>query len=96
VFPPEYIIGYMNQEWVQKELGVPLNFSISANHIVNTFFGVTGDPFKVTIDTINAVAQGGVKVALVFGDRDYRCNCKQSLRPRTVPSNTMQGWAVKL
>jgi hypothetical protein len=66
----------MNQEWVQKELGVPLNFSISFNALVNTYFGVTGDPFKVSIDTLNEVVAGGIKVALVFGDRDYRCNCK--------------------
>ncbi|KAH7406758.1 putative carboxypeptidase S1 [Phaeosphaeria sp. MPI-PUGE-AT-0046c] len=74
LFPPEYIIGYMSQDWVQRELGVPLNFTISASQITSLFFGVTGDPFKVTIDAINAVAEGGVKVALVFGDRDYRCN----------------------
>jgi hypothetical protein len=36
---------------------------------------VTGDPFKVTIDTINHVAASGIKVALIYGDRDYRCNC---------------------
>jgi hypothetical protein len=69
----------MNQEWVQKELGVPLNFSISSAAVTNEFFGVTGDPFRVTIDTINQVAKGGVKVALVYGDRDYRCNCKSSM-----------------
>ncbi|KAF2870669.1 Alpha/Beta hydrolase protein [Massariosphaeria phaeospora] len=73
-FPPDYIIGYMNQDWIQRELGVPLNFSISSTSIVNTFFGVTGDPLRVTIDTINRVAESGIKVALVFGDRDYRCN----------------------
>ncbi|KAH7071608.1 Alpha/Beta hydrolase protein [Paraphoma chrysanthemicola] len=74
LFPHDYMIGYMNQAWVQKELGVPLNFTISSNAVVNTFFGVTGDPFKVTIDTINHVAESGIKVALIFGDRDYRCN----------------------
>ncbi|KAF2126297.1 alpha/beta-hydrolase [Dothidotthia symphoricarpi CBS 119687] len=74
VFPPEYIIGYMNQDWVQRELGVPLNFSISSNDVLNTFFGVTGDPVKVSIDNINYVAQSGIKVALIYGDRDYRCN----------------------
>jgi hypothetical protein len=68
----------MNQEWVQKELGVPLNFSIGSAAVTNEFFGVTGDPFKVTIETINQVAKGGVKVALVYGDRDYRCNCESS------------------
>jgi hypothetical protein len=69
----------MNQDWVQRELGVPLNFTVGSANIVNTYFGVTGDPFKVTIDTINQVAEGGVKIALVYGDRDYRCNCKSSL-----------------
>jgi hypothetical protein len=86
----------MNQEWVQKELGVPLNFSIGSTAITNEFFGVTGDPFKVTIDTINQVAKGGVKVALVYGDRDYRCNCKSS--PACIfssPTNIIQGSVAK-
>jgi hypothetical protein len=65
----------MNQDWVQRNLGVPLNFSIGSNSMPNTYFGVTGDPILVSIDMINFVAQSGIKVALVFGDRDYRCNC---------------------
>jgi len=65
----------MNQGWVQQNLGVPLNFSISSNSMPNTYFGVTGDPIHVSIDVINFVAQSGIKVVLVFGDRDYRCNC---------------------
>jgi hypothetical protein len=79
----------MNQDWVQRELGVPLNFTVGSNNIVNTYFGVTGDPFKVTIDTINEVAKGGVKVALVYGDRDYRCNCKFSLSYTFSPQHAM-------
>lgn len=75
IFPPDYIVGFMNQAWVQEHLGAPLNFSLSSNNIVNTFFGVTGDPFKVTIETLDSVVKAGVKVALVYGDRDYRCNC---------------------
>ncbi|KAJ4296257.1 hypothetical protein N0V90_006302 [Kalmusia sp. IMI 367209] len=74
VFPPNYIIGFLNQEWVQKDLGVQVNFTISSNNIVNKFFGETGDAVRVTIDTINYVAQSGIKIALVYGDRDYRCN----------------------
>jgi carboxypeptidase C (cathepsin A) len=83
VFPPEYIIGFMNQEWVREELGVPVNFSISGPTIVPEYFGVTGDPFHVSIDTINYVAQSGIKVAMIFGDRDYRCNCKFHCTPLT-------------
>ncbi|KAF2106173.1 Alpha/Beta hydrolase protein [Lophiotrema nucula] len=74
VFPADYIIGYLNQDWVRAELGVPVNFTISADYIVDTFFGVTGDAAKVSIETLDYVAQSGVKVALVHGDRDYRCN----------------------
>jgi hypothetical protein len=78
----------MNQEWVQKELGVPLNFSISFNALVNTYFGVTGDPFKVSIDTLNEVAAGDVKIVLMFGDRDYRCNCKWRRTPPRTQATT--------
>ncbi|KAH7128376.1 Alpha/Beta hydrolase protein [Dendryphion nanum] len=74
IFPPDYIVGYLNQGWVQNHLGVPLNFSLSSDNTPKTYFGLTGDVFKVTIDTINRVAQRGTKIALVFGDRDYRCN----------------------
>jgi hypothetical protein len=85
----------MNQDWVQRELGVPLNFTVGSANIVNTYFGVTGDPFKVTIDTINQVAEGGVKIALVYGDRDYRCNCKSSLSYASFP-NMICTWALHL
>ncbi|UPX19027.1 Carboxypeptidase D [Ascochyta rabiei] len=70
----DYIIGYMNQDWVQKELGVPLNFSISSNVITQTYLGVTGDLVRVSIDKMNRVANSDIKIALIFGDRDYRCN----------------------
>jgi len=66
----------MNQDWVQRELGVPLNFTVGSRSVLNSFFGVTGDPFIVSIDTINHVAESGIKIALIYGDRDYRCNCK--------------------
>lgn len=75
VFPPEYMVGYLNQQWVQQHLGVPVNFTLSSQATVDTFFGLTGDPLKVSIDTINRVAAHGIKIALVFGDLDYRCNC---------------------
>ncbi|KAJ4352254.1 uncharacterized protein N0V89_007601 [Didymosphaeria variabile] len=62
----------MNQDWVQKDLGASVNFTINSNNVANMFLGETGDVAVVSIDTINYVAQSGIKVALVFGDRDYR------------------------
>jgi len=78
-------MGFMNQDWVQRDLGVPLNFSIGAVQAPGFYFGVTGDPIRVTIDNINHVARSGIKVALVYGDRDYRCNCESNINsPREI------------
>lgn len=78
-FPPAYSIAYFNQRWVQEALGVPVNFTLSANAVVNNFFGSTGDPVIVTKRELESVLDSGVGVAMVYGDLDYRCNCK-SLR----------------
>lgn len=73
-FPPEYPSGFFNQRWVQEDLGVPVNFTLSANQLITAFFLQTGDATRRSIAPLNSVAQSGVKIALVFGDRDYRCN----------------------
>lgn len=61
---------------------MPLNFTASSDVIVAAFFGVTGDPMLRSISTLEKVMAGGVNVALVYGDRDYRCNCEsQKIQP---------------
>jgi hypothetical protein len=98
-------IAFLNQGWVQRELGVPLNFTISSNIIVTDFFAGTGDPFRLDIKPFEDVLSrnggnvsqggGGMKVAMVYGDRDYRCNCESlfyfqvsgaELRARLAPA----------
>lgn len=44
---------------------------------------------KVSIDALNYVAQNGIKVALVFGDRDSRCNCKRAVIPHLPLKNVL-------
>ncbi|KAG8168792.1 hypothetical protein KVR01_001541 [Diaporthe batatas] len=73
-FPPAYSLAYFNQRWVQEALGVPVNFTLSANSVVSNFFGGTGDPVIVTKRELEAVLDSGVGVAMVYGDLDYRCN----------------------
>lgn len=75
VVPTEYETGFFNQEWVRNELGTPVNFSIGAITLATDYFTITGDATLVTVDTMNYIAQSGIKVALIYGDRDYRCNC---------------------
>ncbi|PKS10109.1 hypothetical protein jhhlp_001859 [Lomentospora prolificans] len=74
VYPPEYSFAFFNQRWVQEELGVPLNFTISDPNVANTFFGVTGDPMRRDVSSLEHVLDNGISVALYYGDLDYRCN----------------------
>ncbi|KAK1055262.1 hypothetical protein LTR74_015801 [Friedmanniomyces endolithicus] len=73
-FPPYYLAGFLNQEWVQKELGVPVNYTEDSNLVANIFLALTGDPSGVRgLEKLEYLLSSGVKVALVYGDRDYRC-----------------------
>ncbi|KAK2615364.1 hypothetical protein N8I77_002126 [Diaporthe amygdali] len=73
-FPAAYSTAYYNQRWVQEALGVPVNFTLSANSVVNNFFAATGDPLIVTKRALESLLDAGVGVAMVYGDLDYRCN----------------------
>ncbi|KAL1878258.1 hypothetical protein Daus18300_002176 [Diaporthe australafricana] len=73
-FPPAYSMAYYNQRWVQEALGVPVNFTESADAVVNNLFSLTGDPAIITKRNLESVLDAGVGVAMVYGDLDYRCN----------------------
>lgn len=73
-WPPAYPAGFFNQAWVQKDLAVPLNFTLDSN-IVETAFFSTGDPIRQNISAMEYILKSGLKAALVYGDRDYVCNC---------------------
>lgn len=75
-FPPPYYLGYLSQNWVQKALGVPINFTESVDSVY-TGFSSTGDyprsDVRGYLEDIAYVLDSGIKVALVYGDRDYAC-----------------------
>lgn len=73
-FPTDYNSAFFSRPWVQDALGVPVNFTLSSNTVVNLFFGATGDPMRRTAADLEYLLGAGVGVALVYGDRDYRCN----------------------
>ncbi|KAI9727225.1 MAG: hypothetical protein M1834_008485 [Cirrosporium novae-zelandiae] len=72
-YPPYYGNGFFNQGWVQKALGVPVNYTQDSAIVEEAFFA-TGDPAAMTIKHLESVLDAGVKVAMVYGDRDHRCN----------------------
>lgn len=73
-FPTNYHIGWLNQHWVQKALGTPLNFTWSSI-VVGRSFNEHGDMSRGTyLEALAELLDHGVKVHMMYGDRDYACN----------------------
>ena len=77
--PPRYYTGFLSQQWVQRELGVPVNFTAASVAVQDAFFFGTGDPNaahpgRTPLDDLAYLLDSGVKVAMMYGDRDFTCN----------------------
>ncbi|KAM3425486.1 Carboxypeptidase S1-like protein B [Cercospora zeina] len=71
--PPYYSTGFFNQAWVQRDLGVPLNFT-RRSYVVQQNFVTTADAFRVEgLKDIEYLLSQDIKVTMIYGDRDYRC-----------------------
>ena len=73
-FPPSTYLEYLNEADVQAAIGVVVNYT-QTNDAVNGVFQETGDGQRG--DSINQMAyllSLGVRIALIYGDRDYLCN----------------------
>lgn len=72
-FPPGDGNSFFNQGWVQKELGVSVNYtsSLLSN---NVMIYSTGDPVRTNgLEKLQYLLDNGIKVVMMYGDRDYRC-----------------------
>ncbi|KAM5463183.1 hypothetical protein MauCBS54593_007593 [Microsporum audouinii] len=73
-FPAPFYMAWLNQPHVQAALGVPLNWTQS-NDVVTTAFRAIGDyPRPGWLEDLAYLLENGIKVSLVYGDRDYACN----------------------
>lgn len=76
-FPSNAFMGFLSQDWVQRALGTPLNWTISIDSVYHAFKS-TGDYARDDVlgyvNDLAYVLDRGIKVALVYGDRDYACN----------------------
>ncbi|KAK5273981.1 hypothetical protein LTR99_000764 [Exophiala xenobiotica] len=71
-FPPNYYIGYLNQPHVQAALGVPVNYTNPGGNSAYSAFQETGDyPRGGYLQDLSYLLDNGIKVAMVYGDRDY-------------------------
>ena len=73
-FPPSSYMEYLNDADVQAAIGVAINYTQS-NVAVQDAFVQTGDYERADpIPQIAYLLSLGVRVALIYGDRDYLCN----------------------
>ncbi|KAL9015030.1 MAG: hypothetical protein Q9173_000328 [Seirophora scorigena] len=73
-FPPSTYLEYLNTAEFQGGIGVALNYTES-NSAINNAFVETGDYERGDqISQLAYLLSLGVRVALVYGDRDYICN----------------------
>ncbi|KAI1635646.1 carboxypeptidase S1-like protein B [Biscogniauxia mediterranea] len=73
-FPASFYHGYLNQPHVQAAVGAPVNFTQSSAAVAAAFRGIGDYPRPGWVEDLAALLDGGVKVHLVYGDRDYACN----------------------
>ncbi|KAH7082743.1 Alpha/Beta hydrolase protein [Paraphoma chrysanthemicola] len=73
-FPPKYAAGYLNDANTHRALGVPLNWT-GQSIPVALGFDRSGDfILGRTLPKLGSLLDRGVKIALVYGDRDFQCN----------------------
>ncbi|KAL8710401.1 MAG: hypothetical protein Q9220_005002 [cf. Caloplaca sp. 1 TL-2023] len=73
-FPPSTYLEYLNTAELQSAIGVTVNYTESNNAISNAFIQ-TGDYERGNqISQMAYLLSLGVRVALIYGDRDYICN----------------------
>jgi hypothetical protein len=53
---------------------VPVNYTLETNVNMNNNLFLTGDAGRRTISDLNFLLSQNIKVAMIYGDRDYRCN----------------------
>lgn len=73
-FPPPWYAGWLNQPHVQQGLGVPLNWTQSNGAVARAFRGIGDYPRPGWKEDLAYLLEEGIKVTLVYGDRDYACN----------------------
>ncbi|KAJ0374572.1 hypothetical protein COL26b_007191 [Colletotrichum chrysophilum] len=73
-FPAPHLYGYLIDEEVLSSLGVPVNYSESSSAVGRAF----NENFDIILggfsESIGYLLDSGVKVHMMYGDRDYACN----------------------
>ncbi|KAI0888429.1 alpha/beta-hydrolase [Annulohypoxylon maeteangense] len=73
-FPPRRYLEYVNTASFQSAIGTSLNYT-ETNTQVAAVFASTGDyEREAMVPKLASLLNAGVRVGLIYGDRDYICN----------------------
>lgn len=72
--PALRFVSYLNQGHILKAIGSPVNYTMM-NHRISDVFQDTGDQSRGgNIKRLADLLNRGVRIGLIYGDRDYICN----------------------
>ncbi|KAH0551667.1 hypothetical protein GP486_007114, partial [Trichoglossum hirsutum] len=73
-FPPSTYLEYLNTGELLQAIGARINFTQSSNSVFSAFLA-TGDYERgPQISDLTYLLTRGVRIALIYGDRDFICN----------------------
>jgi carboxypeptidase C (cathepsin A) len=73
-FPPPWMWGWVNQPHVQQGLGVPVNWTATSAASSKAFRSMGDYPRPGILEDLGHLLDSGIKVSMVYGDRDFACN----------------------
>ncbi|KAI1630594.1 Alpha/Beta hydrolase protein [Biscogniauxia mediterranea] len=73
-FPPKLYLEYVNTAAFQLAIGTTLNYTETNSQVVSAFMATGDYEREAMIPKLAALLDSGVRVGLMYGDRDYICN----------------------
>ncbi|KAK3682600.1 Alpha/Beta hydrolase protein [Podospora appendiculata] len=73
-FPPSFYIEYLNTRSVQEAIGSVVNYTDNSNSVYSAFQTMGDWERDATVPKLAGLLTRGVRIGLVYGDRDYICN----------------------
>ncbi|KAG6199998.1 hypothetical protein E4U35_006438 [Claviceps purpurea] len=73
-FPPSHMHGYLADEKTLGALGSPVNFTYISFPVSMGFASTLDEVHGGFLDAVGYLLDSGVKVHMMYGDRDFACN----------------------
>lgn len=73
-FPPSRYLSYVNSASFQSAIGSTLNYTENSAQVINAFVATGDYERQEMVPKLASLLDAGVRVGLMYGDRDYICN----------------------